>query len=53
MWNGIFEYIEIKVIYGVREVRKLKDVKFYKNVFVVLKELFIEGLIYEFWLDCV
>lgn len=49
--NGIFEYIETKAIHGAREVRKLKDAKLYKNVFVVSKESSIEGPIYELRLD--
>lgn len=51
--NGIFEYIETKAVHADREVRKLKDAKLYKNVFVVskLKESSIEGPIYELQLD--
>lgn len=49
--SGIFEYIQAKTIHANREIRKLQDVKLYKNVNIVSKETSINGPLYEIRLD--
>ncbi|XP_061172162.1 NFX1-type zinc finger-containing protein 1-like [Saccostrea echinata] len=49
--GGIFEYIEAKTIDANREIRRLQDVKLYKNVTIVSKEESTNGLLHEIKLD--